>query len=168
VHSSLALRLGYNDNQVTGGLGLFLGPGLRIDYGLSDHDLGMSNRVGISYLFGGFHARSEAEPPVFSPLGQQSVTKIHLRARTKAEASEWRLSIADKSDTIVRRFGGKGTPPAHVMWDGKNEAGMPLPDGIYRYRLIVRDLDGREIAGHPQTVAITTTGPRGSVPAVVD
>ena len=50
----------------------------------------------------------------------------------------------DKTDRIVRRFGGKGEPPAHVMWDGKDEAGLPLPDGAYHYVLTVNDAEGRD------------------------
>jgi hypothetical protein len=168
VHSHLALRLGYNDTRVGGGLGLALGRGMAIDYGLTDHELGLSNRVGLTYRFGGFRARSSADPPVFSPLGQASVTRIELEARTKSDASEWRLEIRDRSEQMVRRFGGRGQPPAHVMWDGKDEAGVPLADGAYVCQFSLRDSEGRELVGERQTILITTDGPQGSVPAVVD
>jgi hypothetical protein len=54
------------------------------------------------------------------------------------------------------------------MWDGKDETGLPLPDGVYRYRLVVTDAEGREIVGHEHTVEIATSGPRGSVPVLVN
>jgi hypothetical protein len=168
VHSHLALRLGYNDTHVGGGLGLALGHGMAIDYGLTDHELGLSNRIGLTYHFGGFRAQSTANPPVFSPLGQASVTRIELEARTKSETSEWSLEIRDRSEQLVRRFGGRGQPPSHVMWDGKDEAGMPLSDGAYVYQFSIRDSDGRALLGDRQTIVITTDGPQGAVPAVVD
>ena len=68
----------------------------------------------------------------------------------------------------MRRFGGKGNPPAHVLWDGTDESGMPLPDGGYRYRLLVRDDDGIEIDAKEREVVISTTGPQGTIPVEVN
>lgn len=167
AHPMLALRMGYSDEYVCGGASFALPSGVRIDYGMSDHLLGITHRVGLSYGFGGFYASSQAEPPVFSPIGAQSVTRFDLEARTKAEAVTWSLEIVNKSDEVVRRFSGAGLPPAHVMWDGKNETGMPLADGIYNYRLVVVDAEGRETAGRTRTVEITTSGPQGEVPIIV-
>ena len=95
------------------------------------------------------------------------MTRIELKARTKAETLNWTLAIRDKSNQVVRRFGGKGDPPAHVMWDGKDETGLPLPDGRYRYELLVMDAEGREVVGRERVVEISTGGPQGSVPVSV-
>lgn len=167
AHSTLAIRAGYSDSYFAGGASFAFTNGIRIDYGMSDHLLGLTHRVGLSYGFGGFYARSEAEPPVFSPIGAQSVTRFDLEARTKADAVGWTLAIIDKSDQVVRSFSGPGLPPAHVMWDGKNETGMPLADGIYTYQLIVTDAEGRKTAGRKRTVEIMTAGPQGEVPIIV-
>ena len=168
VARSMALRLGYDDNAPSGGFSYEVNPSIRFDYGATHHELGVTHRIGMSYRFGGFFASSTAEPDVFSPIGSQSVTKIHLKAKTKADASSWSLEIVDKSGRVVRRFGGKGTPPAHVMWDGKDAAGLPLADGIYKYQLVVEDEEGRSIVGPERKVEITTEGPRGSVPVIID
>ena len=168
VVPSMALRLGYNDAFATGGFSYRVTPAMQFDYGVADHDLGLTHRVGLSYRFGGFFARSEAVPPVFSPTGQQSVTKFQIEAHTKADAREWRLDIANASNQVVRQFGGKGAPPQHVMWDGKDEAGLPLADGIYRYQIVVWDYEGREIVSHARMVEITTSGPQGSVPVLIE
>ena len=167
VHPTMALRVGYNDEYLTGGFSFRLANGVQFDYGTGDHILGMTHRIGISYRFGGFFASSEAVPPVFSPIGTQSVTKIHLKSRTKADASSWSLHIVDKSSHVVRRFAGKGIPPAHVMWDGKDEAGLQLPDGAYKYRLVVLDMEGRELVGPERVVEIMTSGPQGEVPIII-
>lgn len=167
VHPVMALRFGY-ENAPTGGFSYRVSPDARFDYGMTTHDLGITHRFGISYRFGGFHAASQARPEVFSPLGERPVTKFELLAHTKAEIEEWRLAIEDEAGTVARRFGGRGAPPAHVMWDGKDETGLPLPDGLYRYRLLVIDAEGRELVGHERTVEIATSGPRGSVPVLVN
>ena len=164
AHNSLALRFGFAETDPSGGFSYRITPSAQFDYAATDNILGVTHRLGIVYRFGGFFASSEADPPVFSPIGERSVTKFHLAAKTKADAGTWNLEIVDKSNRTVRRFSGKGAPPAHVMWDGKDEAGLPLADGVYKYWLVVVDSEGRELLSHTQKVEITTEGPKGAVP----
>jgi len=164
IQSSVALRMGVDQSTGTGGFSLRFAPQYQLDYGVANHPLGMTHRIGVSYRFGGFFASSHAEPAVFSPTGERAVTQIALNARTKAETESWTLEIVNKSDTQVRRFGGNGRPPAHIEWDGKDETGLPLPDGVYRYRLTVKDQVGRMVEGPVRQVVISTTGPQGAVP----
>lgn len=167
LYKNFALSVGYATDSPAGGFSYKTPSGFQFNYALADQELGMMHRFGISYSFGGFMADSQADPPVFSPLGQQSVTRIDLKAKTKAEATDWVLDISDKSGKVVRTFGGPGAPPSHVMWDGKNQAGFPVPDGLYTYSLIVNDAEGRLVAGRERAVEITTGGPQGDVPVSV-
>jgi hypothetical protein len=164
IQSGLALRMGVDDATGTGGFSVRFAPQYQIDYAVADHPLGMTHRIGVSYRFGGFFASSHAEPAMFSPTGERAVTQIALNARTKAETENWALEIINKSDALVRRFGGSGRPPAHIQWDGKDETGLPLPDGVYRYHLTVKDHEGRRVDGPMREVVISTTGPQGTVP----
>jgi len=166
VQPMFALRVGMNDQHASGGFSYRTGGHYQFDYGVSDHPLGLIHRIGVSYRFGGFYASAKAEPEVFSPTGENAVTNIVLGSRTKAETDSWTLSLINKTDEVVRKFGGKGTPPAHLLWDGKDETGMPLPDGTYRYQLVVHDTDGRDILSPTHTVEISTGGPQGSVPVI--
>jgi hypothetical protein len=167
LYEAFGLRAGFFENEAAGGFSYRLNQGLQFDYGMSDHELGIIHRVALAYRFGGFFASSTASPDVFSPLGENSVTKFEIKSRTKAETKEWRLAIVDKHGETVRSFGGLGVPPAHVMWDGKDEYGMTLPDGIYHYRMTVIDNEGRTLRTEEKTVQITTSGPQGSVPVIV-
>jgi hypothetical protein len=168
LYEKFGLRAGYFEDEPAGGFSYRLNPALQFDYGMSAHDLGSVHRVALSYRFGGYHATTTASPAVFSPLGENSVTKFEIKARTKAETEKWTLDIVDKQHQVVRTFGGLGVPPAHVMWDGKDENGMTLPDGIYRYRMTVTDRDGRVLRTQEKSVEITTTGPQGDVPVIVE
>lgn len=168
IHEKMALRVGYDAASAGGGFAYQVTHGMRFDYGASNHELGIVHRIGISYRFGGFFAQSYATPEVFSPMGENSVTKFNIKARTKAETNDWLLEIFDKHGERIRRFGGKGTPPAHVMWDGKNDAGLTLADGIYKYRLTVTDTRGRVIRAEEKSIEILTSGPQGSVPLIVE
>ena len=166
IQPTIAMRVGLDDASGTGGFSYKFAPQYQVDYGVADHPLGMTHRVGVSYRFGGFFASSKADPTVFSPTGERAVTKILLNSRTKAESKDWSLEIINKADEVVRRFGGNGQTPAHIQWDGKDEAGLPLADGSYRYHLVVNDREGRRLAGPVRTVEISTTGPQGQVPVV--
>jgi hypothetical protein len=168
LYSQVAVRFGYNDDSPAGGMSYRFPSGFEVRYALTDDDLGMTHRLGVSYRFGGFFANSEADPQVFSPLGERSVTKIQLKSKTKANTDEWSLDIVDKTNQLVRRFGGKGAPPAHVMWDGKDENGLALADGTYTYELTVKDDEGRTITGRSRKVEITTSGPQGDVPVATN
>jgi len=164
IQPGIVLRVGYDDKSGAGGLGWRFSPDYQIDYAVADHGLGMTHRIGMSWRFGGYHVSSLAEPALFSPTGERAVTKISLYSHTKADPATWTLDIVNKTGEVVRRFGGQGQPPSHVEWDGKNESGRPLPDGIYRYSLAVKDKAGRIVAGPVHIVEISTTGPQGSVP----
>ena len=166
VQPSLGLRVGFNDSYGTGGFSYRFAQQYQLDYAVADHALGLTHRVGLSWRFGGFFASSVANPAVFSPTGEHAVTHIALNAHTKADSRVWTLEIVDKGDQVVRRFGGQGQPPSHVEWDGKDDTGLPLADGVYHYRLSVTDRVGRQLASHVQTLEISTGGPRGEVPVV--
>lgn len=166
VQPSLGLRVGFNDSYGSGGFSYRFAPQYQLDYAVADQALGLTHRVGLSWRFGGFFASSAADPAVFSPTGEHAVTRIALNAHTKADSREWTLEIVDKGDQVVRRFGGQGQPPPHVEWDGKDEAGLPLADGVYHYRLSVTDRAGRLLASHVRSLEISTGGPQGEVPVV--
>jgi len=166
IISGVALRMGWGPDGGSGGFTYRFAPQYTVDYATADHALGLQHRVGVSAHFGGFFASSSAEPQVFSPTGEHAVTHITLNSRTKASPATWTLDIVNKADEVVRRFGGQGQPPAHLEWDGKDENGLPLPDGTYRYSLVVKDTVGRVVAGPARLVAISTGGPQGTVPLV--
>ena len=166
VQPMIGLRVGMNDQEPAGGLSYRFSGKYQFDYGVQDHAMGLAHRLGLTYRFGGFFASAKADPAVFSPTGEKAVTKIDLNARTKAETESWSLVVVNKSEETVRTFGGKGVPPAHLLWDGKDETGLPLPDGDYRYTLTVRDLEGHVIDSQTRVVQISTGGPQGAVPVI--
>jgi len=166
LQSVVALRMGWDDNGGSGGFAYRFAPQYQFDYAAAAHPLGLQHRIGLAMRFGGFFASSNAEPTVFSPTGEHAVTRISLNARTKGNPTTWTLEIINKADEVVRRFGGQGQPPSHLEWDGKDEVGMPLPDGTYRYHLLVNDAAGRLVSGPMRTVEISTGGPQGTVPLV--
>lgn len=160
---ALELSLGYDIDNFAAGFSYRLPSGLQLDYAMSDHDLGLVHRVGVTWRFGGFSAEARAMPAVFSPTGSEPVTRFALKARTRAAATGWKLDILDASGLVVRSYAGAGQPPADVTWDGKDTAGRPLPDGTYTYRLHVGESGGTALDARPGTVEISSGGPRGGI-----
>jgi len=119
IEPSMALRVGYDNDRATGGFSYKFAPQYQLDYGIADHPLGLTHRIGLSMRFGGFFASSQASPSVFSPTGEHATTQVSLNAHTKTEADTWALEFTDKTRQVVRRFGGQGLPPSHVQWTAR-------------------------------------------------
>jgi hypothetical protein len=168
IQRAVALRVGLQDERTSGGFSYRVAPQYQVDYAVADHPLGLTHRVGIAYRFGGFFASSRAEPEMFSPTGEKPTTKISLNAHTKVAAESWTLDVVAKSNEVVRRFSGPGLPPPHIQWDGKDESGLPVADGTYSYRLVVRDTNGRMLDSPARRVTIATGGPQGDVPVITN
>ena len=160
---ALSLRAGYHIENISAGFSYALDNGISFDYGMNDHELGLTHRFGLTYAFGGFYADSQATPTVFSPTGRQPVTKFLITAHLKEDVRQWNMSVTNRSGEEVRSYAGQSQPPAHIIWDGKDSAGLPLPDGHYSYRLHVVERDGRTTDSRERSVEINTGGPQGSI-----
>jgi Glucose / Sorbosone dehydrogenase/FlgD Ig-like domain len=60
-------------------------------------------------------------------------------------ASVRTVRIVDAAGRLVRRLQAGGTPDGSVRWDGRSDAGIPVPGGIYFLRALA--VDGRELSG---------------------
>lgn len=59
---------------------------------------------------------------------------------------EWQVDIVTESGSPVYQFNwnsDSGSPPMHLVWDGRNRAGVPVPRGKYYYQGWVKDNSGR-------------------------
>lgn len=160
---SLELGVGYDVDNFAAGFSYHLPNGLQLDYAMSDHEMGLVHRVGLVWRFGGFSAEAKASPAVFSPTGGEPLTRFALKAHTRADAAAWHLDITNDSGVLVRTFAGKGQPPADIVWDGKDSAGRPLPDGDYTYRLRVDERGGTTLQARPGVVEIASGGLLGMI-----
>lgn len=94
-------------------------------------------------------------PGLFSP--KRSEAKIGFRLRRE---EDMRLDIADNRGTIVRHALGSGVfgQAFHQFaWDGRNDSGGIVPDGLYHVQLRLED-EGRTIE-FPRTIRVDATPP---------
>jgi outer membrane protein OmpA-like peptidoglycan-associated protein/flagellar hook assembly protein FlgD len=85
----------------------------------------------------------------FSPNGDGSKDTLRIRQAESTTEDEWRGEIRNAQGQVVRRFAWAGRLE-DLNWDGKDDAGLPAPDGTYGYFVAAADL-----AGNKATVSLT-------------
>ncbi|MCX7654908.1 MAG: OmpA family protein [Treponemataceae bacterium] len=83
---------------------------------------------------------------IFSPDGDGNKDTFELVLEGSVE-DRWEGGIYNGAGTLVRNFsftnaspaGTNTTAPARLIWDGKNDTGQIVPDGVYTYRVRATD-----------------------------
>jgi flagellar hook assembly protein FlgD len=75
----------------------------------------------------------------------------------------WSFLIRDGPGAIRRTLGGSGIPPARIAFDGKNDQGRPLEEGVYQGELSVTYRNGYVSAASSPPFTLDMTPPRASV-----
>src|SRR5579871_5277931 len=142
------LRVGYTTVADLTGLTAGAGIGHRFDdfdaqvdyayvpYGI----LGDTHRISLSVIIGGALVKPDAYA-VASPafiLGQQTVG-VNFSTHSEEPIDSYKINILDSNGMLVKSLSGKGNPPSHYLWDGRNQAGELVPQGNYNFTLDVTD-----------------------------
>lgn len=94
-------------------------------------------------------------PRLFSPRLAEATIGFRLRRE-----EDIRLDIADDTGTVIREGVGSGVfgQAFHQFaWDGRDDSGRIVPDGVYHVQLTLKD-EGRTIE-FPRTVTVDSTPP---------
>lgn len=54
----------------------------------------------------------------------------------------WTGTISDVNGNVIRTYTWKNSAPADVAWDGKDELGTAVPEGVYSYKITSTDRAG--------------------------
>lgn len=65
--------------------------------------------------------------------------------------------LVDSGGKVVKSFTWKGVPPVEVVWDGRDEKGIPLREGLYSYTLRGQDAAGNRSEKTVTKIKLTTT-----------
>ena len=159
----LAVRMGLNDGRFTMGLGFSLNQ-IGVDYGSKTvSEFGFNHNFAVKYSFGGFGVSAEAIPEIFSPTGDQNISHIKLKAKSRSNILQWNFHIIDKKGNVIRSFTERGTIPEEIVWDGRDNSGALADDGKFKYRFEVWTLNGETLAAEGNLVSIDTQGPAGTL-----
>ena len=81
------------------------------------------------------------EEKIFSPNGD-GVADVFIIQQEGSEEAEWKGSITSAAGQTVREYIWTDAGPGDVLWDGSNEVGTKVDDGLYLYTLQSTDLAG--------------------------
>lgn len=153
----LFLRGGYNTSgDISSGIGISY-KDIFFDYGMTFNELVMSHKFALSYRFGGYELKLQAEPEVFSPIGGNKKTYIRVYAKAKYEIYKWKVEVTDWRGNIVKSWFGSGNPEEVLIWDGLKPDGMPMDEGEFRAVLTVVDENDVSNSSEPITIKISST-----------
>lgn len=97
--------------------------------------------------------------PLFSPNSDSRLDEARFAFKTR-EDDTVRVDVVDADDDPVATIFEErldAYTPTRVTWDGRTEDGAVAPDGLYRYRVTLRD-QGRSIIV-PRSFRLDTTPP---------
>ena len=80
---------------------------------------------------------------IFSPDGDGNKDTIQF-TQSGSEESEWKGVITDAAGNVVKEFVWYGTID-NAIWDGTDDEGNLVPDGVYQYEVISIDEAGNTI-----------------------
>lgn len=161
--NNYAVRAGLNNGRLTLGVGFMLNQ-MGIDYGHKNvAEFGLNHNFAVKYAFGGFGVNAKAFPEIFSPVGEQNISHITLSAKSRSAIVQWSFNIIDKKGKIIRSFSERGLLPEEIVWDGRDDSGVLVEDGKYKYRFEIWTLDGETLKDEGILVSIDTKGPSGTL-----
>jgi flagellar hook assembly protein FlgD/flagellar motor protein MotB len=95
---------------------------------------------------------------VFSPGGGGSKNTITFRQRGSAEDA-WESGIYNVSGEKIRDFPAERGNPAPRTWDGKDDSGAIVADGVYTYRIAATDRARNHAAASMENIIVNTIRP---------
>ncbi|MBN1621996.1 MAG: OmpA family protein [Endomicrobiales bacterium] len=89
-------------------------------------------------------ASADVDFDIFSPNadGVKDEATFTLTSQDLNGINSWLLNIADKDNNVVKSFSGVGDVKPAIIWDGKDDFGLDVNDGMYNFYLIAQDNAG--------------------------
>jgi outer membrane protein OmpA-like peptidoglycan-associated protein/flagellar hook assembly protein FlgD len=106
-----------------------------------------------------------ADRPAFNPAGSPGQNAVRFRQKGVKDA-KWKGEVSGPDGAVLRSFPFSPLPDAEVEWDGTDDSGRPVPDGVYSYKLGALDGAGNSFVSAPVSVSVDTA--RKAVRLVAD
>lgn len=102
--------------------------------------------------------KTPARDLIFSPDGDGN--KDFLRIPQKGTKEDlWTGTFYTNRGTPVRTFTWKDSEPETLVWDGKDDNGVIVPDGIYYYVISAVDKAGNKVSARLDNIIVNTEKP---------
>jgi flagellar hook assembly protein FlgD/flagellar motor protein MotB len=96
---------------------------------------------------------------IFSPDGDGSRDTLTI-TQSGSEEELWEGGIYDAGETRLRSFRVENGAPETFVWDGKDDEGLIVPDGIYRYLISATDRAQNSTAAAMDNIIVSTIQPQ--------
>ncbi len=101
-----------------------------------------------------------------SPNDDGSKETMVIFQNIRGEADDlYTGEIVDFDRKVVKSFAWRGAPPVEIVWDGRDEKGTPLKEGLYTYTLRGQDAAGNRAEKTVANIKLTTTYEKVSIVA---
>jgi flagellar hook assembly protein FlgD len=96
-------------------------------------ELGLTYRASVNYRFGKPGVELEARLAYASNAAVGKPAVLHLGLSAPDKVTSWAVYIYDSGHPakIVRTLSGSGPAEKELLWDGRDKANQPLPEGVY-------------------------------------
>jgi len=92
---------------------------------------------------------------IFSPDSDGNKDTLPIEQSGSVE-DEWTGTVRNIEGSVVRTYTWKGAAPANFEWDGKTDAEVAAPDGVYSYEVAATDRAGNSGKAELQNIIIDT------------
>jgi len=96
-----------------------------------------------------------ADARIFSPNGDGNKDVVSINQSGSIE-DLWSATIQDASGKIVRTWNWSSSEPQSIQWDGRNDAGDLMPDGVYQYHISSTDRAQNQGSASLQNIILNT------------
>ncbi len=96
---------------------------------------------------------------LFSPVADRGSSRAVYALRGPEDADRGEFSVTIESGTASRRISGNLPLPERITWDGRDDQGVPFPDGPVTAELMMAVPDRGEIQATADPLIIDTAAP---------
>ena len=95
---------------------------------------------------------------IFSPDGDGNKDSFPVSQEGSAE-DLWKQEVLDAAGATARTWKTEAASPLALSWDGKNDSGTIVPDGVYAYRIASTDRAGNPGSAKVENIIVNTQQP---------
>jgi outer membrane protein OmpA-like peptidoglycan-associated protein/flagellar hook assembly protein FlgD len=98
---------------------------------------------------------AQADRGAFNPTGSTDQNHVTFNLTGDKDAV-WKAEVLGSSGSAVRTWTMSPRPDATLDWDGADDQGKPVPDGIYAFRLSAMDRAGNSFVSQTTSISLDT------------
>ena len=104
----------------------------------------------------------DSKVKIFSPDGDGNKDEFLIK-QSGSKEDVWRATIFDNYNRVIKTFSIVEASPCDITWDGKDDKGEIVADGVYSYRIYSKDRAGNEGEATMRGIIVDTNKPSVSL-----